>query len=529
VLASLGQYQLKKLKRNSNGRNVMKKVFCILILFLKLVSASGQQGDSTSLDGVLPEGVYTNPDEKYNQKIESLQKNLDIVLDGASKFKVKDARLSYSMDSLKNKLDSLKKIGPAKDIKQAEQQLTKLQNGINVKVVGLEKKIDHQLNALNGSGENRPMLSLPDVKVPQLNILSSVNEKISDLDNKLNPNLVGGPSVSSLNLPQLQNKNLLPVNTSIKDTGVDGLNLNKISDKILSDGSTQLKDEVGQTGKVMDEAGRVAKEVKSLKKDDVGKLSGDFETEVENSEAMKQLKQEEMQAEQYKKMAEKWQSDPQYRKEMMLNKAKEQGINHFAGHDKELSAAMQKLSGMKRKYKDVGEVIDMFKKPENSMKGKSFAERILPGFNLQVQSRHDVLIDLNPQIGYKISGRLTMGAGWNERWGFDFRNWKYHSTDLIYGPRVYGQFKIKAGIYALAVPEVMRTLVTPTFLSPDLTEKKWVWSYIVGMKKEFRATKGPLGNIQVMYNIYDPKHQSLYARAIVRIGFDFPYKNSQDR
>jgi hypothetical protein len=49
-----------------------------------------------------------------------------------------------------------------------------------------------------------------------------------------------------------------------------------------------------------------------------------------------------------------------------------QAVNHFAGKEKELMAAMDQLS----KVKDAEQVVDLFKKPVNPMKGKPFVERL---------------------------------------------------------------------------------------------------------------------------------------------------------
>jgi len=227
-------------------------------------------------------------------------------------------------------------------------------------------------------------------------------------------------------------------------------------------------------------------------------------------------------------MVEKWESDPEYRKELAVTKAKEQAVNHFAGQEKQLMAAMQQLTNVKKKYKDAEGVLDMFKKPVNPMKGKPFIERLRPGFNLQYQYKHESLIDFNPEVGYRISGRLTAGIGWNERWGYDFDKWKYVSQDHIYGPRAYAQVKIKTGIYGIFIPEVMNALVPPSYSSTDPGTRKWVWSWMAGIKKEFRYSKNMLGSLQVLYNLYDPLHQSPYVNKLnIRMGFEFPLKKKQ--
>jgi hypothetical protein len=53
----------------------------------------------------------------------------------------------------------------------------------------------------------------------------------------------------------------------------------------------------------------------------------------------------------------------------------------------------------------------------------------------------DVLLDVNPYIGFRITKRLTVGAGWNERVGYnlDAMAWSPEKAH-IYGPRLFSDY-----------------------------------------------------------------------------------------
>ncbi|MFM8743002.1 MAG: hypothetical protein ACKODM_06730 [Cytophagales bacterium] len=224
-------------------------------------------------------------------------------------------------------------------------------------------------------------------------------------------------------------------------------------------------------------------------------------------------------------MVEKWNSDPEYRKELAVNQVKEQAVNHFAGKEKELMAAIDQLSKAKTKVKDAEQVVDLFKKPANPMKGKPFVERLRPGINLQIQSRQNLMVDFNPQIGYRISGRFAAGIGWNDRVSFNSKKSSVNFDDRVYGPRSYVQVKVKGGSYGLLNAECMNAAFVP---SSGEASRQWVWSYLAGYKQEFRISNKLLGNLQIMYTFYTSYYQSPYVDKInMRVGFEFPQKRKR--
>lgn len=371
----------------------------------------------------------------YNKRVKKIQKRLQHRIDSITKLKVKDPGVAKSEAVLKHKLDSIKSAGPIKDIKDAEQKLAKLESGMNGKLKGLEGKANKELADLKKMGVNTPNLSLPNPSVPDLN---APNLNVPGVSTSL-PNINKGSTLNT-NLPNVTTPSLgdasIPSNSFSVPGTSPGLNTNtsNLTNNILPNNELQnLEKDASQITKATGDISKAEGEMKNLNPD---KLESTLEKDAQNIKEVKQFSGEAMQAEQYKKMVEKWESDPEYRKELAVTKAKEQAINHFAGQEKQLMAAMQQLTNVKKKYKDAEGVLDMFKRPANPMKGKPFIERLRPGFNLQYQYKNQSLIDFNPQVGYRISGRLTAGIGWNERWGYDFSKWTYVSQDHIYGPRV---------------------------------------------------------------------------------------------
>jgi hypothetical protein len=115
----------------------------------------------------------------------------------------------------------------------------------------------------------------------------------------------------------------------------------------------------------------------------------------------------------------------------------------------------------------------------------------------------------------------NFGRGWNHRIAYDFNRGKFNLDMCIYGPRSYGEFRIKKGFSGRLEVDVMNTPVrVPP--SQDFATKEWVWGAMAGMKKEYRISKSLRGNAQVLYNLFNPHYKSPYTdRLNMRIGIEY--------
>ncbi|WP_276373027.1 hypothetical protein [Chryseolinea sp. H1M3-3] len=270
---------------------------------------------------------------------------------------------------------------------------------------------------------------------------------------------------------------------------------------------------------------------KEIKDFDPGKLD-----EIKNTDQWEDKLSELDEVEEVKKQIDladqaKRYYDPEVAKEEALNKAKQEAINHFAGHEEELKAAMQQLSKLKAKMPDTEGVVDLFAKRQNPLKDKPFIERVVPGLALQFQKQGSVWLDLNPTLAYKISGRFVAGLGWNERLAYDFDKASWDAKNHIYGLRSFIHFKAKENFWLKGEMEVMRSPLRATPLrGSDIVGRGLVASYFAGIKKDFQLSKTLKGNVQMIYNLYNPEKKSPYInRFNVRMGLELPLKKKPRR
>jgi hypothetical protein len=485
---------------------------------------SVESGITSKLDSLNPHNRIIH----YTQKIDSIQSGLTLRLDSIAGLNLLDVTRIKGLDSLKNS-------GPVKDIKNAKQQIANVQADIQKPIDVAENAINEKLGLYAENGANIP----GSVNLPDANLKSNLNLPGVKLPGtNLNTSLTGNLTVPDLSLegtkmlidPQLPKPEVGLLGETKKQMGkLRGRAKQKLPDV---NGMEGVKDVQANLGKVNEISGKVKgyqgdiKNIAEGNLDEVKQLPQEIENKVASLDQVKGI---EGQAGQYKELMAKWNSDPAVAKELALNQAKEMAVNHFAGHDEQLKLAMAELSKVKAKQKDAEVVIDLFKKPENEMKGRSFVERLLPGFNLQIQSSTNLWLDFNPFVGYRWSSRWTTGIGWNERLSVHVKDLSFIPNEHAYGPRSYVEFKVRENFHVKAEAEYLNALVTSPYLVNQLEPngRAWVWSYFAGVKKSFALSKVMKGNVQVLYNLYNPYKRSPYMSQLnIRMGFEFPVKKN---
>jgi hypothetical protein len=406
------------------------------------------------------------PTGKYTKKLDSLNQLRQDT----------QARFTSKLDALKSKTNGkLHELDLPSQYKEPLQQLTKNVDGLN----------------LNTDVLKVPALNIPGYSLPNIDDIGDLASKAGDL----------GKIGDLGDLPILDNTlgNLPEVETP-----------------------------VGDLGHVTEQAKAYQDDIKNISQgnlNDVKELPKTIEEQAAKIDGVQELQKQSGVMEEYKDKLDVI-KDPNAMKEKGVEMAKEAAVDHFAGKQEQLKAAMEKMAKYKKKYSSVSSLKDLPKRPPNAMKGKPFMERVVPGVYFQYQQKTYNLFDLNPYIGYRISGRFTSGAGWNHRYGYDRRTHLWSSRAKIYGPRAYVDFKLGKGFIAHLETEVMNTFV-PSALNgnPDTGQREWVWGMMTGMKKEYKIYGNLRGTVLLQYNLFNPKYKAPYVdRLNSRIGFEYSLK-----
>lgn len=501
----------------------MKLPILILLLFISGIGRA--QTDSVR---VQPDTLIRNAEAR----IDSLQKSFESTSDSIRQTytdkvrKLSQLRQKYvlQIDSIKNKrpstpvnpLDTLNT--PAeltrytKNLDSLDRQLENVQRKTTAKLDSVKNTVTQKLAALKlpkgSQGKVDDLANAMDnVNLPAFNtdITARTGITIPDISGNL-----PGLDLPNTNLPGMS-MNGIP-GTDIKTPDVAGqlptsnLNSDKLNDLTGKAGDLQKQvTEVTSSPEAMGKAleGKAAEQLKGLPEQrlpDAAGLPGGIPKT--NEEAKAQL----------------------------LDMAKKEAVNHFAGKEVVLASAMEKMGKFKMKYNSVNSLADIKdEKNHNALKGKPLRERLVPALTLQFQSWQDFMLDVNPSLGYKLNPKIVAGLGWNQRIAFNISDRTFNRYSTVHGVRSYGEYNFKKGFGFRVDLECMNTPIKNLDLATDAPpQRDWVWSALIGIKQKYPIYKKLKGNAQLMYNIVDKDHRSPYTdRLNWRIGLEFGIKKKK--
>lgn len=439
----------------------------------------------------------------FNKQVDSLKQSY-----GQTKSKIESLKGSYQskIDSLNNlKLPTEKYTGK---IDSLNNELTKVQQKVTAKVDALKEKATAKIKSLN----------LPPEASSKVTALTSSLDKISlpsidaEVSSKLGLDKIGGalPDLPTTGInASLPNANL--PTTNLPNTNIPGASLPTVNAPDLG-----VQENLGKVTDITGKAGDIQAQVKEVASvEGAGKA---IENKVSGLDQVKDIQ---------------GQTDLPFQapatgdeaKEQLMDMAKKEAVNHFAGKEAALQQAMDKMGKYKQKYESVSSIKDLPKKAPNPLKGKPFIERLVPELSLQILMKDNFMMDFAPYVGYRFTQRLTAGAGWNQR--ASFKSEKPHAETNVCGPRLYGQYKAFKGLSGRLEFETMNAYVTQG-VNADNGHREWVPAILAGMKQEYTIYKNLKGTALVLYNFYNPDYKSPYGdRLNARIGFEYVMKKKK--
>lgn len=471
--------------------------FGLVLLFLVLSNlASAQQWDSMNfnlrLDTLLQKSI---------QKADSITLSFQSKADSLSALYQKQfSRIDSVRSHLQSKIDNLNHLKLPTD--KVTIKMDSLNQVVNEKVSLLTKK----LNDLKSKAtEDLKEIQLP----PQL------QEPMQKLQS----------SIAGYSLPSLKTTALGMPSVNFPDHG--NVQLTTLSKQLnLDTNFGNISDELGNIKEIAGNAKEYTQDAENLVKgnlNEVKNIDKTLEAELLDMEGMDQLKEgSDLLASNPMDSSALASKAKEMIKEQVMNAAQD----HFAGKQELLQEAMGKMTKLKTKYSEVKSMAELPKRLPNPLKGKPFVERLVPALTFQIQKSGNFLVDINPMLMYRISPRISAGAGWNQR--FAFNDLTINRAESIYGPRAAFEFKWTRGINFRLLPEIMNTTIPPHVAQSkgvDPVYREWVGSMFFGIKKDFTVYKQIKGNTEILYNLYDPGGMSPYGDKLsVRFGFEFAMK-----
>ncbi len=456
-----------------------------------------------SPDSLLP--VYAKIDSihhDFSLKADSLNRKYQNAI---SKIDSERHRLSKNLDSIRSfdlpteryarKLDSLHNLSQ-RTIRKYTARLDSLKSGFREK-----------LNALDVPPEYKERLQKYAHAVDKL----SLNDHV--------------PEIPRMNIPGYQLPNINSMNAIPEIPSLDGIG----NPAALGD-LPNIETPTGELGNVTQPLQEYERKIQDVTKANISaeKLPEAIESQASKIDGIDELQKQSGVIDAQKSTLDDL-NNPDKAKAKAVDMARKAAVDHFAGKQEQLKAAMEKISKYKQKYSSVSSIKDLPKRPPNPMKAKPFIERLIPGLYFQYQQKNFYLIDVNPYIGYKLTGRFNTGLGWNHRFAWDSKRAKWNQRSVIFGPRAFVDFKLGKGFIAHVEGESMNTFVPSAIHgNPDSGHREWVWSCMTGLKKEYRIYKNLKGTALIQYNLFNPQYKAPYVdRLNSRIGFEYSLKKKK--
>lgn len=407
---------------------------------------------------------------------------------------------SDKLTSFKNEYDSIDNL--ANLVTGSIQRRIDSLTTIHLPTTGLTAKLDSinqwKADKLQAVREKTDALKSKTIgKINDLDIPPELKSKAQELTSKISNYDISLPG-SKLNLAGLHlNANLPQINAAA--AGLPNANLPRVNTDVVP-------------GEVKDVSGEVSAVENSIPKDQQA-VSTLAENKTAEASGMDNLGLPKQQANPF---------DQDAAKQNLKSQAPNLAVNHFKGREEVLKSAMNKLSKYKSKYTTVSSIKDLPKHPPNPMKDKPFVERFIPGMTLQLHRNNDWLLDFNPHVAWRFSGRITAGVGWEHRWAYNSDEEDFNKLARIYGPRAFGEFRLSKGIAPMLSIEYLNVPVHLRQAGAPIGDgRQWLWGAMAGIKKEYKITRFLRGNVQLLYNIYSPYFRSPYeTRLNMRLGFE---------
>jgi hypothetical protein len=453
-------------------------------------------------------GISQNlPDEPYNVTSEqdSIQRSVNLAVDSlqnslTSEALMLDSARAFLVTTLDSAQSQVARSRILQMIDSVDLRLKRTIAAANEKLESLKSRTVQQLEKLNVSAQLSEKISsfIRDIEGLEL---SSTGIDLSSVTSTLN----------SLNLNNAMNLPSVPVTDDIV----------KVAD---------LGRSIPDVPSVPEELGTSGQDIQQIIRGDsaaIAKASSMAEEKVAEWSGFSKVQEQTGGFDDYQQQLNEI-KDPGALAGQGAEQLQQAAMDHFAGREQVLQEAMDLMGKYKDKFSSLSSLANAPRRRPNEMRGKPFIERIVPAFMLQLQKEgNNYLLDINPYIGYRFTGKITAGAGWNQRIAYDTKANDFTSQPRIYGPRVFGEYNLWKGFCPRVEVEAMNAMVAPSTQPSrmDLATRQWVWGAFAGLKKEYRFIKNVKGTALVMFRLFDPNYKSPYSDVLnVRIGFEFPMK-----
>ncbi|TRX45870.1 hypothetical protein FNH22_31270 [Fulvivirga sp. M361] len=290
----------------------------------------------------------------------------------------------------------------------------------------------------------------------------------------------------------------------------------------------EAKEKAGDFKKVNTDLEGIQTDIRSAREGDAEALEKRIAEQADLSDNLDLVKQQQLEMQELQVSYEdklkimREMQDQEVFKKKLEEALKKEVPNQFQGKEEQLLAAQKVLTGYKKKYAEVSSIKDLPSGKAQAVRNDRFIDRLMLGTDIEFVRSEVNFLDVAPYVGYKLTKRWHLKAGYSWRLGAFFDDGvdiHVHSTK---GLRTSISFDVYKGFMAVAGYEHTQTEIVS--INPGEQPPKWANIAVVGIRKKYRIIKNFHGDGQVLYNFSLNSENTFDQRINLRFGFFLDFK-----
>ncbi len=202
--------------------------------------------------------------------------------------------------------------------------------------------------------------------------------------------------------------------------------------------------------------------------------------------------------------------------ENLKQEAGKVATDYLTTQQERLSQEVPDLEGYKSRVEKLGSVKDL---PRGALKvqpmgDKPWQERVVLGTLWQLGKQEVYFLDLGPNLAWRFTERLSVGAGFQYRLSLDVQRkpWSVGTHDRVLGYFAFSDFEVKQGFFGRLHYEDLSSPVprTDATTQAETIGQEWVKGLSVGVGKSYALFKQVQGYALVQYNVLHQHDRTPY-------------------
>lgn len=542
----------------------MRSLVAILSIVFIVHFASAQDTTAHKKDGAI--SLIKQPLQSVERNVPDVKQNLNVAIDTLKTPKLDSLAAIRKLDSLKTQIAEKKSA-----VATVTDSIQRIINLPNDKINKVNSKIQSQTDSLLQK-VNKPIDNVNDEIIEKQQAvqdkINGVEVKVQDKADNVQDKLEQGVEKATDGEVKLPDDGIkIPgqdTTLPTQDIGLNGIGLPETDLPGLDAGVTKLEVPTVETPKLPDakldvkslgektdvnmdviqnisgeinkvdgklaEAGKYEDEIKNIKENGIQNaemLPEEMEKRAADAAGLEKLNTEKAKLTEYQSVIQRY-KDEKLLQEEIKRKAKAVVNDKLNQYSPAFKEAQEHIAKAKKIRPGVQAFKDIAKKRPNTMKGKPFRQRFIPGVTLQGYNNDKFAVDLAAQAGYRLTGRLSTGIGYTYRISISEDNTNLVSGEGVSGYRFYTDFRL---IKSFFFHGDFETISLDRNKQPALFETKpgQVYGSYFGIGKRYNVSRKVHGTVMGLYHVNYKGEVPGLSKITLRIGFDYNLKKMRRR